>query len=264
MAPMSIGKLSPTASDSEGAALSSNDLDRPLYVRIHEYLAERIFSGALAPDSKLPSERELSRDLDVSRMTARRAITELVNEGLLTRRHGSGTYVAKAKVTYGAEELISYGRAMRARGIAVTSQLLEFGEVPASRRLADRLQVEIGQPLYRVLRLRLANRVPTILEKMYFSCLRCPRLEEYDLEKTSIYDLLTEGYGVRIGRVDQTVEAVTASDITASQLRVEEGSPMLMISLIVYRSEDDKPVMYSQDMLRSDYARVHFRVTMPT
>ena len=90
-----------------GTAAISSDLDKPLYIRIQEYLAERIFSGELPPDTKLPSERELSRELEISRMTVRRAITELVNEGLLTRRHGSGTYVAKPRVAYEARELVS-------------------------------------------------------------------------------------------------------------------------------------------------------------
>ncbi|MEW6567960.1 MAG: GntR family transcriptional regulator [Chloroflexota bacterium] len=238
----------------------SSELDKPLYIQIQEYLAEKIFSGELAPETRLPSERELSRELEISRMTVRRAITELVNEGLLTRRHGSGTYVAKPRVSYEARELVSYTQAMRARGIAVGSQLLEFSQVPASRRLAERLQVEIGHALYHVARLRLANRVPTILERCFLSCERTPGLEEYNLEKTSIHDVLTAGYGVRIARVTQTIEAVTASDILAKQLRVEEGFPLLMISRTIHRAGDGKPILYSQDFLRSDYARIHFEL----
>jgi len=243
-----------------GPAAISSDLDKPLYIRIQEYLAERIFSGELPPDTKLPSERELSRELEISRMTVRRAITELVNEGLLTRRHGSGTYVAKPRVAYEARELVSYTQAMRSRGIAVGSQLLEFSQVPASRRLAERLQVEIGEALYHVARLRLANRVPTILERSFLPCERTPNLEEYDLERTSIHDLLTAGYGVRVQHVTQTIEAVTASDTLAKQLRVEEGFPLLMVSRTIHRAGDGKPVVYSQDLLRSDYARIHLEL----
>ena len=73
----------------------TSGLNKPIYVRIQEYIAELILSGKLAPDSKIPSERDFSEDLGVSRMTVRKAITELVSEGLLERRHGSGTYVAR-------------------------------------------------------------------------------------------------------------------------------------------------------------------------
>lgn len=85
----------------------NGDIVKPLYAQIQEYIAERILSGQLTPESKIPSERDLSEELEVSRMTIRKAITELVNEGLLERRHGSGTYVAKPKITYESGELIN-------------------------------------------------------------------------------------------------------------------------------------------------------------
>src|SRR5512143_614885 len=111
----------------------SEGLNKPLYSRIQEYIAELILSGKLAPDAKIQSEREFSEGLGVSRMTVRRAMTELVNEGLLERKHGSGTYVARPKVTYQASELANYVEAMRRRNIATASQLLEFDQVAASR-----------------------------------------------------------------------------------------------------------------------------------
>ncbi len=235
----------------------SEDLNKPLYARIQEYIAERILSGKLAPDTKIQSEREFSDDLGVSRMTVRRAITELVNEGLLERKHGSGTYVAKPKITYESHELANYMQAIQRRNIAAASQLLEFGQVIASRRLADSLQIEIGAPIYRVAMLRFANRVPVILERVFISCARCPGLEEWDLEKSSIQDLLTDAYHIQPGRISQTVEAVVAVDTVAQQLRVGEGFPLLMLSRVMDERGAEIPILFSQDFLRSDYARIH-------
>jgi GntR family transcriptional regulator len=235
----------------------SEEIQKPLYARIQEYIAELILSGKLAPEAKIQSERDYSEDLGVSRMTVRKAITELVNEGLLERRHGSGTYVAKPRVTYESHEMVNYVQAMTRRNIATGSQLIEFGEIVASRRLAETLQVEIGNPIYRVLVLRFANRVPVVLERGFFPCSRCPNLEEWDLEKSSIYDLLTTVYGARLGRISQTVEAVAAADSVAKLLRVEDGFPLLMLSRTISSTESGKPVLYSQDYLRSDYARIH-------
>src|SRR5512144_2111850 len=228
----------------------SEDLNKPLYARIQEYIAERILSGKLAPDTKIQSERDFSDDLGVSRMTVRRAITELVNEGLLERKHGSGTYVAKPKITYESFELTNYLLAMQHRNIAAASQLLEFGEIIASRRLAESLQIEIGSPIYRVTLLRFANRVPVVLERVFVPCARCPALEEWDLEKNSIQDLLTDAYKIQPGRISQTVEAVVAVDTVAEQLRVEEGFPLLMLSRVMYEKGLDLPIMFSQDFLR--------------
>jgi GntR family transcriptional regulator len=234
----------------------SEGLNKPLYSRIQEYIAELILSGKLAPDAKIQSERDFSEDLGVSRVTVRRAITELVNEGLLERKHGSGTYVARPKVTYEAVELANYVEAMRRRNIATASQLLEFDQVAASRRLAEALETEIGHPVYRIAILRLANRVPVILERVFVSCARLPRLEEWDLEKSSIQDLLTDAYRITPGRISQTVEAAVATDTVAQQLRVEEGFPLLMLTRIIFGNRQD-PVVYSQDFLRGDYARIH-------
>ncbi len=235
----------------------SEELNKPLYARIQEYIADLILSGKLAPDSKIQSERDFSDDLGVSRMTVRRAITELVNEGLLERKHGSGTYVAKPKITYESPELANYTLAMQSRNIAVASQLLEFGEVVASRRLAQSLQIEIGNPIYRVAVLRFANRVPVILERVFIPCARCPKLEDWDLEKNSIQDLLTDAYHIQPGRISQTVEAVVAVDTVAQQLRVEEGFPLLMLSRVMYEKDAQTPIVFSQDFLRGDYARIH-------
>jgi len=142
----------------------------------------------------------------------------------------------------------------------VLTGFMGTGKTVVGRRLAERLQVEIGAALYHVARLRLANRVPTILERSFLPCERTPNLEEYDLERTSIHDLLTAGYGVRVQHVTQTIEAVTASDTLAKQLRVEEGFPLLMVSRTIHRAGDGKPVVYSQDLLRSDYARIHLEL----
>jgi GntR family transcriptional regulator len=234
----------------------SEGLNKPLYSRIQEHIAELILTGKLAPDVKLQSERDFSEDLGVSRVTVRRAITELVNEGLLERKQGSGTYVARPKVTYEAGELANYVDAMRRRNIATASQLLEFEQVAASRRLAEALEIEIGDPVYRVAILRLANRVPVVLERDFVSCARLPRLEEWDLEKSSIQDLLTDAYRITPGRISQTVEAVVATDTVAQQLRVAEGFPLLMLTRIILGNRQD-PVVYSQDFLRGDYARIH-------
>jgi len=238
----------------------TSGLNKPIYVRIQEYIAELILSGKLVPDSKIPSERDFSEDLGVSRMTVRKAITELVSEGLLERRHGSGTYVARPRVTYETSELVSYLKAMQDRNLITASQLLEFGEVAASRRLAEQLELEIGQPIYRVVILRFANRVPVVLERGFFPCSRCPNLEEWDLEKTSLVDLLVQVYGAIPVRISQTVEAVSANETTAGQLRVEEGAPLLKVNRVLYSAESGKPIELSQDFLRGDFARIHMDI----
>ncbi len=235
----------------------SNVLNKPLYVQIQEYIAELILSGKLLPESKIQSEREFSEELGVSRMTVRKALTELVGEGLLERRHGSGTYVAKPRVTYESHELVDNLQAMHSRNIATASQLLEFSEVAASRRLAEQLQVEIGYPLYRLVILRFANRVPVLLERVFIPCSLSPNLEEWDLEKNAIIDLLVNVYALKTSRISQTFEAVAAEETIAKQLRIEDGYPLLMLTRILYGAAEGTPLLYAQEFFRSDFARIH-------
>jgi GntR family transcriptional regulator len=242
----------------------SDEINKPLFSRIQEYIADLILTGKLTPETKIQSEREFSEDLGVSRMTVRKALTELVNEGLLERKHGSGTYVAKPKITYDAGEMVNYVQAMQRRNIATASQLLEFSEMVASRRLAEILKIEIGNPIYRVSLLRFANRVPVILERGFFPCIRFPKLEDWDLEKSSTLDLLTSVYQIKPGLISQTVEAVAAAETVAQQLRVEEGFPLIMLSRIIFSNETKTPVVFSQDFLRSDYTRLHTDVELET
>jgi len=101
-----------------------------------------------------------------------------------------------------------------------------------------------------------------ILERGFFPCIHFSKLEEWDLEKSSIYDLVTSVYNIKLGRISQTVEAVAAAETVAQQLRVEENSPLLMLSRIIYQKETGEPVVFSQDFLRSDYARIHSDVHM--
>lgn len=149
---------------------------------------------------------------------------------------------------------------MRSRNIVTGAQLLEFGQIPASRRLAELFNVEIGHLLYRIILLRFANRTPVIVERDYFPCARFQGLEQYDLEKTTSYDILISAYKVKLKKVDQTFEAIAASDELAEQLRVEECSPLLIISQVMVDADTEKPVLYSQDFLRSDYAKIHSEV----
>ncbi len=237
-------------------------INKPLYVRIQEYIADLILSGKLTPETKIQSEREFSDDLGVSRMTVRKALTELVNEGLLERRHGSGTYVAKPKVTYEAHEMVNYIAAMKSRNISTNSQLLEMDEIVASRRLSEILHIEIGEPIFRICLLRLANRVPIILERVFFPCVRFPDLHEWDLERSSFIDLITDIYKMKLGSVSQTIEAVTATDDVARQLRVDEGFPLLMLVKIFLSEESEEPIVFAQDYLRSDYARIQTHVDL--
>jgi len=197
---------------------------RLLYIQVQENLAKLITSGEWKPDTQIPSERNLSSQIGVSRVTVRQAIQALEQDGLLHRVQGKGTFVARPKIELNARDLISFTESMSQRGICPSARVLGFDRVPASRRVARSLGVEVAHQIYRVHRLRFANNLPLVIELAYFCCERCPGLEDVDLATTSIRQLFKD-MNIQLKRMYQTLEAVKATQEEARLLEVEPGFP---------------------------------------
>ena len=226
----------------------------PLYIQIQEYLAAKIDSGELLPGDKIPSERELSEQLGVSRMTVRQALTTLVLEGRLKRVQGAGTFVAEPKIEHELNLLISFTESAFRKGIKVSSKLLEFEKIPADKTLARKLELRIAQQVYRIVRVRFGNNVPILLERSYFPYHRCPDLEKFDLENQSIYHILTEEYGIAFAKMRQALEPVAANEFEAEMLNVAVGSPLMLVERITF-DIDGLPIEYAKDIYRGDRSR---------
>ncbi|MGQ9593920.1 MAG: GntR family transcriptional regulator [Anaerolineae bacterium] len=228
--------------------------DRPLYVQVQDSLAHLITSGEWQPGMKLPSERDLSQQLSVSRVTVRQAIAALEEDGLLYRIHGKGTFVAKPKIELDARDLISFTSGMQRRGIVPSAKVLEFSRVPASRKVAAALQIEVGQQVYHIRRLRLGNNIPTVIEKCYFPYALCKGLERFDLSTASIYRVLHDELGVQLRHVRQTLEPVLATEEEAAILHVEPGFPLMLVTRVAY-TDGEVPVEYGKALYRGDCSR---------
>ena len=152
---------------------------------------------ALEVGDAIPSERLLSLELGVSRLTLRAALDELVREGHLTRRRGAGTFVAEPKVAKGMT-ITSFSDDMRQRGLTPGSRTLEFRTVPAGARLGRILHVSPSEPVLSVKRLRLADGEPMAVELLHVPEVLFAGLTAQDLEKSSFYDLLAHRYGIEI------------------------------------------------------------------
>src|SRR5919205_1745495 len=159
----------------------------------------------LGVGTSIPSERQLSADLGVSRLTVRAALDELVREGYLVRRRGSGTFVSEPKI---AQELTmtSFTDDMRRRGMSPASRTLALQVVPAGARLGRLLHVSPSEPVVVAKRLRLADREPMAIEDLHVRESLVPGLSARDLEERSFYELLRERYAIEIVGGVQTIE----------------------------------------------------------
>ncbi len=223
----------------------------PMYYQIMRQLLEKIQGGEFAVDSALPPERELAENYKVSRMTVRQAIIELVNEGILVRRKGIGTFVAPPKLEQALSRLTSFTEDMAQRGMKAGAKVISFDEIVPEPTIRKTLALEIGDKAYECVRLRLADDVPMALETTTLPVSLCPGLKRQDLENQSLYRLLAEHWGVRLDYATQSIEPACASPHEASLLHVAQGMPLLLMHRITY-NQDGRAIEHVKSLYRGD------------
>jgi GntR family transcriptional regulator len=233
----------------------------PKYIQIQESINNWIEVGDIKPGDLVPSERELCEKFKVSRMTVRQALTNLANYGVLHRVHGVGTFVSEPKIEHDIGLLVSFTESAIRRGLTPSGKLLEFDRVMADEKLADSLKINLGQKLYKLVRVRYGNNEPMVLERCYFPCSSFPGIENYDLENQSLYRIWREEYGVVFGKMRQSLEPVAANEFEAHALEVPVGFYLMLVERVSYNI-DGVPVEYAKDVHRGDKSRFVAELTV--
>lgn len=223
----------------EGAAL-------PLYQQLQRGLRQAIESKLLAPDDALPPERDLAEEFAVSRITVRKAIDGLVAEGLLTRKQGSGTFVA-GRVEKNFSKLTSFTEDMIARGRVPTSTWLRKSQGTVTPEESLTLGLSPGTPVYRFHRLRFADGAPMALE---YCTVPAFCLASIETVESSLYTAL-ENAGYRPTRALQRLRAVLFTAEQAELLRAHERDAGLLVERRGFLP-DGRAVEFSQSFYRGD------------
>ena len=202
----------------------------------------------------IPSERQLSQDFGVSRLTVRAAIDELAREGYLVRRRGSGTYVSEPKI---AQELTmsSFSEEMRRRGLRPGSRTLSLEVKHAGAYLGRCLHVSPSERIVVATRLRLADDETMAIETLHVPEPLVPGLTREDFDRTSFYDLLTERYGIEIVGGIQTIEPTVTNEEESEILGVPLHSPAFQFERTT-RSESGSIVEFVRSIYRGDRYRL--------
>ena len=227
-----------------------------MHGQIEDWLADAIASGELRPGDRLPTEQDLAAWLGVSRMTLRHALAELAQRGLVTRTVGrsGGTFVAEPKLEQDFTVLAGFSEQLRRRGLVAGARVLAANEIPASPAASAALEIPVGEPVYEVRRLRLADGTPILIEHSLFPARHCPGLIESRLDG-SLYDLLGEKYGQRPHRAKESMEPVTAGVREAEALGVAEGAPLMLVERTAY-ARSGTPLEFARDLFRGDRTKV--------
>lgn len=200
----------------------------PKYYLIKTALLAQIEAGSLTPGTRAPSERELSEQYGVSRMTARQALNELETEGLLSREQGKGSFITSSRIEEDAQVLMGFSEDMRSRGFLPTSEVLRRELRAAPAKVARQLGIEEGQSVIFLERLRFADALPMSLEQTWLPAARFSGLLEHDLSG-SVYELLRRLYQTELLEATQNMTAASASPEEALLLGIGAGDPLILV-----------------------------------
>jgi GntR family transcriptional regulator len=226
----------------------------PLYYQLEKILREKIEHGEFGPEEKLPTEEELARDYRVSKITVRHALAALVNEGLLHRRRGKGTYVSvkdrkisPLKLEGSAEDLI-------AQGLAAQVNVLGKELVRSGPRVAAFLQIPAGSEVVRFKRVRKEKDITFSYVINHLLPEVGERVNPQDLATLTMLQVLDQKLRVPLGRIQQILQARLADMDISQQLGVSLQDPVLHVETDVY-FEDGRPLEIVDTFYRADLFR---------
>jgi GntR family transcriptional regulator, histidine utilization repressor len=197
------------------------------YLQVKQHVLRQISSGALRPGQRVPSENELVRDLDVSRMTANRALRELASDGVLVRVAGVGTFVAEQRVHAHPLEVLNISDEIRARGHEHSAKVISLTSMSASRVLAERCGVSPGARLDHSLLVHLEDGVPLQVEDRYVNPTVVPGYLRNDFTRITPHQFLMQSAPLQ--RAEHTVRALLPDGRIRRMLRLADGDACLWI-----------------------------------
>ena len=206
----------------------------PKYYLVKKAIVENIDNEVYDSKAPIPSERELMETYQVSRITVRKAIDELVTEGYLYKVQGKGTYVKTDEGSSNLFSITSCTDDVLRLGMKPSKEVVVFELVNPNVKRSKALEITTDDKIYMIGRILYADTEPlnytvTFLPEKIF-----PGLLKYDLKKESLYKIMTEVYGVKITKARRTIEAIGAQDEIAEYLDIKEGTPIILFRCITH------------------------------
>ncbi|WP_163100150.1 GntR family transcriptional regulator [Peribacillus alkalitolerans] len=233
----------------------------PLYHQLMERLKGSIEKGHWAPGDKIPSENQLMDQFGVSRNTSKKAIEELVQEGILYRVQGKGTFVAKPKLQQSLMGFYSFSKVLKENGLNPKDIILKIEEVTPTAKIREALQLGEDERVIEMKRLRCANNEPYILESSFIP--KHVVSDQDQLKKVgeiSLYDLFSQQFNIVVTRAKEAFEPVLIRADEKDYLQTEEGRPALLLERIAY-DITGIPVEFCISIVRGDRCRFYTELT---
>lgn len=222
------------------------------YEMIANKIRQRIQDGVYLADSLIPDQVSLAKEFKVSRMTVKKAMDVLAFEGLIFRKRGSGTYVKKTALKNGLNaNLMEYeGLTQQLSGHEVKSQVISFTVEFPDDFIRETLMLDKHDPVYKIIRLRIVDGDPYIIEHTFMSVKCIPGLSEEALD-TSVYQYIHNELGLQFGGAYRKIHAAKSSEYDQEYLGCAGDDPVLEVEQVVHL-EDGTPFEYSRSRNRYD------------
>lgn len=227
----------------------------PYYAQLKQILIEAVESQALPAGVLLPGDNDLAEHFGLSRSVVRQALAEMEAEGLISRQRGKGTYLAQEKVSEG---LVGWTGGLvddaRRRGAHVVSRVIGCEITDPDPLIAEALDIAADTPVLRLERVRFIDNEPWVHTTSWLPAALAPGIELFDYTEESLYAVLRERYHLVLGRVERSIEATLAGDVTGSYLGISPGAPVLRLSSLL-RDLDGRPMETFIAFHRGDRSR---------
>lgn len=231
-----------------------------LYLQLEADLKQKMMSGVYPVGERIPTELELCDEYGVSRITVRRAIQDLVEDGMLKKLRGRGTFVALPKHVLGMGRATQRGwSAFEGEGNPTHKEILEKTVISANEALAARLEIERGAQAYLIRRIIHEEEFPMAIDELYVAADLFPGLLDLMVGSASFYDLAEHHYGMEFGLEDLTLAVSVARNDESRLLKCPPAAPLFILRKVMRRS-DGRPMHYSKTVLRGDRVSYHFQV----
>lgn len=231
----------------------------PLYCKLADIIEEKINSNIWKPGTKIPSERELSAIYGMSRITVRNAIDELSKQGKLEKIQGKGTFVLSKSIVQNLSNVYSFTKEMEKQGEISSTKVMQTKIIAADQKIAHYLDIEQGEKIIYIERLRCAQHVPIMIEKTYFVFKNHEFVLDIDLKHESLYQSLENNYGIYIDKAIETFKSCELNPLECKQLNCAKGQYGLYVKRTSYCN--DKVVCFSTIKSKGDIFEFTLKLT---
>ncbi|MTI56699.1 MAG: GntR family transcriptional regulator [Geosporobacter ferrireducens] len=234
-----------------GMSTLNKDSYLPYYLQIKDILKERIMNKAYHVNMLIPSENDLCGEFHVTRATIRNALNELKKEGLIYTAKGKGSIVSPPKIEQSLLKFYSFGREFSDTNETIVSKFLNKAVIGASPAISRKLNTKPNTEVFEIIRVRIFNDLPLILETSYIPVHIAPDMLENNMEEESIYDLLESKYGVKIVKAKEYIEPQVSNDYESKYLDIVYHSPVFYTERISL-TYGEKPIELRKSIIRGD------------